>query len=279
MIEDILFVLVLYEKELKNSESFNSIKSQLEKYNEKSFFYIYDNSKLPHIVNNNENIHIEYIHDSSNSGLSFAYNLASKYAFKLNKKWLVLLDQDTDFELNYIKTLIESIKHNPNIELFAPILTIDNNQLFSPCQFKLNRGFLIKNINPGKHSLTNFSPVNSGMVVKLDLFNRAGGYNEKIKLDFSDFQFIEKVKKFNSDFYVIPSVNFQDFSNNEKNVVKLNNRFYYFCNGAKNFERNTYFDSFLFFMVVSQRMLSLIIKTQSLIFLRTFIENYISSKK
>jgi len=279
MIEEFLFVLVLYEKELSNSESFCSIKRQLGKFNEKSCFYVYDNSRLPHFTEKYDNLNIEYIHDSTNSGLSVAYNLAAKYATKLNKKWMILLDQDTDFENNFIDCLIDSVRHNLNIKLFAPILKINNDQLFSPCLFKFNRGFLINKINPGIQSLAKFSPVNSGMVVNLELFNQVGGYNEKIKLDFSDFQFIEKIKKVNSDFYVMPSINFQDFSNNEKDIYKLNKRFYYFCDGAKKFERNNLIDSILFFVVVFQRMISLIVKTRSLIYVRTFIENYIIDRK
>ena len=279
MIEDYLFILVLYEKALNDSESFNAIQKQLAEFEERSDFLVYDNSINRQQIATYSKINIEYVHDSSNSGISYAYNVGAKYANHLKKKWIILLDQDTEFEKNYIKSTIDSIMKNPEMKIFAPILKIGSNKLFSPCTFKFNRGFLIKSIEPGIKSLQEFSPVNSGMIINLNLFNEVGGYNERVKLDFSDFQFIEKVKKKISDFYVLPSESFQNFSDVEKDVIKLNKRFFYYCEGAKNFERQSFLDSILFFIVCFQRMIFLMIKNQSFIFVKTFLKSYILRRK
>ncbi len=75
------------------------------------------------------------------------------------------------------------------------------------------------------------------MLVKLEAFHEVGGYNEKVKLDFSDFQFIERFRKVYKTFYVIDIICEQDFSDDEISLPTQAKRFRYYCEGARNIEK------------------------------------------
>ena len=71
---------------------------------------VYDNSpeyNTSFIDNEKDNIYfaIHYIADYSNSGVSKAYNITARLGRTLNKKYLLLLDQDTEIALSFCKTI------------------------------------------------------------------------------------------------------------------------------------------------------------------------------
>lgn len=278
MVNHLLAVIVLYNLPLQNSKTFQSILISLKESNEKLDILIYDNSYYSQVVDMDtisSNLKLTYYHDKNNSGLSKAYNYAAKIADKHHKYWVLFFDQDTSFTTNIFNQYNTAIQNNPTIKLFVPILKLKNQQIFSPCRYKFKRGFLLKNIIPGIYKLSNLSPVNSGILVYLDAFNEVGGYNNKVRLDFSDFQFIERYKKYYTNFCVIDAVGIQDFSNNEQDVQKLNSRYAFFCEGAKNCDRNNLEDSVQYFLIALMRASTLFYRTGSIRFYKTFFNSYL----
>ncbi|MCM4150242.1 glycosyltransferase family 2 protein [Arenibacter sp. N53] len=273
-LESLLIIIVIYNRALEDCESFQSVLQMTEKESDINL-YIYDNSKLPQKINDTQGVSMVYNHDSNNSGVSRAYNQGAFHAQKTNKKWILLLDQDTTLPSNILKEYKSSIDRHPDIKLFVPILLLENNRIFSPCVYKFKRGFHPKSINVGVNSLNQLTPVNSGMLINLDSFLNVGGYNDKIKLDFSDFQFIERFRQKYSDFYVLNTTCRQDFSNDEVSYSSQINRFRYYCNGARNIDKPSFIDKCQYGTIVFLRAIMLTIKYRKLRFLLIFINSYL----
>ena len=113
------------------------------------------------------------------------------------------------------------------------------------------------------------------MLINLEAFRLVGGYNEKVKLDFSDFQFIERFKKRFDSFYVINVIAKHAFSDTEINTSKLNKRFISYCDGAKNCEMISIHDRIIYFMIVFFRATKLVYRTKNSVFYKTFIQSYL----
>lgn len=238
----------------------------------KGELFIWDNSPISHHVPEKNAIweKINYYHSPENKGLSIAYNYAAKLAYKRKYKWICLLDQDTTFSPDLISTLNDAIKQNSDIQLFAPIIKLKNNSPFSPFIYKHKQGHPTE-VTSGRHSLFDLIPVNSGMVININSFLKSKGYNEQIKLDFSDIQFIENFRKLYPEFYVCDTIAYQNFSNEEKDVTKLKKRFEIYCECAKYCSKKNIFDRIEYFFIVIKHMIGLIIKTKEFSFISIFI--------
>ena len=230
-------VLVLYKTRLQDSETFVSLSNSLKNSKLTMDVVVYDNSPTPTLADPeriSDNWRIRYIHDETNPGVSKAYNEGLGIARKLNKKWLLLLDQDTSFPQNAVVEYSKAIQENPDIYLLAPIV-ISINKIISPCRYLLHRGYSIRKIEPGVHRFGMTSLINSGMLIRVEAFDRCGGYNEKIRLDFADHSFIERYRGHYTNFAVINLSCFQNFSG--KQHLTTNSalvRFAYYCEGARN---------------------------------------------
>ena len=122
----------------------------------------------------------------------------------------------------------------PLLKLFAPILA-GSEAIISPSRYFLGRGFHLKSVTPGVYSLKHVVPVNSGMLIDAAAFQTSGGYKEDVRLDFSDFKFIERFKKHYSSFAVIDLHCEQDFSGDKHSDLELTRRRYaFYCEGARN---------------------------------------------
>lgn len=231
-----LAIVVLYNQKIEDSKTLISLEKALHVDNILDLI-IYDNSRIDQEVKNLKfkKFRITYFHNPGNPGVSYAYNFAAEYAKKQDKKWLLLLDQDTCFENNIFQSYYNSVKQNINIALFAPILKINESKILSPCKFHFY-GEHLKSINFELQRFDNNSPVNSGIFVKIDSFLEAGGYNNNVPLDLSDHQFIERFKKKNKYYIVVNSIGYQNFSAIEDNKDKQLIRFNFYCQGILNFE-------------------------------------------
>lgn len=270
------FIIVLYNCTLKDSESFRTIEKSLELENEKGYLYVYDNSYLSQIIKNENMIwsNITYIHDPTNSGLGVAYNSGVKVATKLGFEWVILLDQDTNFAIDFIGKTNLVLSQSFPFKLLAPILKLKAGESFSPCRYKFKRGHSV-NLVEGVYSLKKYSPVNSGMIINIAAFNRVGGYDESVKLDFADFQFVERFRSLFDEFYLLNSVAIQDFSNVDSNLNKNIFRFSIYLECAKKCNRNSLIDDFLYFYVVARHLLALSFRFKSFVFVKLFYFKYI----
>ncbi len=239
---DILFVIVLYKCKLKDSDTFITLAESLKQYKYTFDLFVYDNSpEKPEELMEFPNVNLTYISDTKNSGVSKAYNAGAEVAARMNKKWIILLDQDTKFPVETIREYLLAIEEYPNEKLFAPIVLIDGKKIISPAHFKFMRGFYSTNVNTGVNSLAGRSIINCGMCINLETFNNNKGYNESIKLDFSDHDFIRRFKKSIGDrFIVINLTVYHKLSSVARNSVESDIvRFDYYLEGAKHISSTT----------------------------------------
>ena len=226
----IYVVIVLYKISLFEAESYKT----LIKPNNIGEYLVYDNSpkqgytdvsKLPNGVT--------YINDTSNSGLSKAYNKAAQIAKEKGYRRVLLLDQDTYFQPESWHKYLKSIDYEG---ITSPQIVTNQRMPFSPV--RINKFFkkTEANVPFGTHSLYKYAVVNSGCCVPTDLFLQCGGYDEKVNLDFSDFQFQVRFRKLCPKFRLIEAQAVQDFSNDCKDFQKVRNRYLLYLKSAKYFK-------------------------------------------
>jgi rhamnosyltransferase len=268
--DTVICVLVLYKIRLEESSSFITLTESLKKLEASIDLIIYDNSPSP-IQNSNifqkENWIIHYIHDPSNPGVSKAYNEGSKIGQKLGKKWILLLDQDTTFPLDIFAKYFNAIQKSKPQNIVAPYLFQEYpSVLLSPSGYKFKRGFPLKDNNQPKSGENFFygrTLLSSGLLINLKIFKDLGGYNENLKLDFSDFYFIDKFRKLYSSFYLIDSQCLHRLSRSEEtSLEKSLIRFSICCQAAHHFPESTLeFLQVVFYLFLRSCKLSLIHKT------------------
>jgi len=271
-------ILVLYKSKLSESESYLSLTKSLVSINAKMDIVVYDNSPTPMMTESDsisDNWRFHYVHDKTNAGVSKAYNEGLRVAKKLNRKWLLLLDQDTFFPENAFVEYTKAVQDNPDIYLFAPKV-ISNNRIISPCRYFLNKGYSLRKIKPGTHKFHITSLVNSGMLIHVEAFERSGGYNEKIRLDFADHGFIGRYKANYSNFAVINLRCFQNFSGKQRLTLdSALARFALYCEGARNKAVNK-LDCFVLMVVTILRTIKLSLTYMSPRFFVTFYNYFLA---
>lgn len=264
-----LIVVVIYEE---NIFSTNVYKSLLKYVTNR--VYIFDNSKRCLFDREIEDNWI-YNFNGSNDGISKAYNIASIFARKHNFQWMIFCDQDTIFPKNFVKTIITHIDNFPDIKLFVPNIILENGKFISPLRKYFCFTKASNKLRSGILEIEKYVIINSGMVVSLESFLQCGGYNEKVWLDYSDLQFIERFGRFNKNFYAINIIAKQNFSGLETDTVKLVNRFKIFCDSVLHYKSFTLVGRIKIFILVLKRVLSLTIKTRKIQFINLYIKYYL----
>lgn len=243
--------------------------------------FIYDNSNFPQEIPTFENVNIYYEHDENNSGVSHAYNQAYKKAKELKKELLLVLDQDSSFELSYIEEYMKMYEEYENDYVYAPIVCDEKKtKIYSPAFLKNFVGKVQpfeKFIYEETYSLVDKSVINSGLMIPLEIFEKIGGYNEKLRLDFSDIYFIEKYKELNSKIVLINIHLKHSISGDEgKDFNREYNRFRYYCRASKEIGNSL---KTIVFWSPFRRLLRLTLKYKNTKFIKIFYDYYLKGKE
>lgn len=263
----ILPVVVLYKVDFRDTNVFRTL---LIHYAGQRIL-IYENSPEP-LNQVYESEKVCYHHDAGNGGVSAAYNYGASVARQLGDvDALLLLDEDTRFEPDYLSVLETAMKAHPYIDLFVPQVLYAGHHPFSPIHrgLRMNRGAML---SEGQYSLKQYLPVNSGACIRLSAFGKAGGYQAGIRLDFADFDFFSRLALVSEKFYRVNSTAFQSFSNEETQPDKLFRRYQFYLEGAREARRNRQIST----MVVVETLrhtLALTLRTRSLRFMKEFIKS------
>ena len=242
----ILFIIVTYKIKYYEANSYISLKesflSSNSKYDEKLNIFIVDNTDidgwdLSNYLEQDENIKVIY-NKFNNPGLSYAYNKGAEYAKNNGYSWVVLLDQDTELPLNFYAEYRKASENDNNILIKVPITLINKERILSPAKYIFFKSYLYKNLDAGFMELKKNSFINTGMLINTDFFIKTGGYNEKIKLDFADHDFVYKCKKIISNFEVMDVKLIQDFSSETNNRDQAKKRYKLYLRDLKEFKQN-----------------------------------------
>lgn len=280
--DDFLIVLVLYRIDLENSISFKSL-SKGKREEELIDMLVYDNSPDENLETKHfekEGFRIQYINDPSNPGVSKAYNAGISLAAETNKKWILFLDQDTTLDARLLDTYLKEINANKDISIFATTLVGSNQNLISPSRYFFKRGFALSNTPAGICKLNRTRPINSAVLVSIEVFEKAGIYNEDIRLDFSDHEFFDRVNQHYEHMYVVPSNSFHSLSSSDDTDVEgIKIRFGIFCEGAHFAARNSLLSGAQYFIVCALRALKLSLKFKTFFFIRTLFNEWMRRTK
>lgn len=265
----ILYVIVLYKQKYRDTLSYRTL---LWDVNQEDVL-IFDNSPVTSVYGNCPH---NIISQPNNPGLSSSYNKAAKYARDNGYEWIMVLDQDTTFPEGAIDAYLKTIDEHSDVKMIAPCHKIANGVFISPVKYFCKFGRNQDSVKTGVVSFTEASPINSGLLINLDAFEKVGGYDEDVTLDFSDIRFIEKFKTQYSKFYVLEDVVcLQDFSVNERDPNKLIGRFNIFLKCAKACKREHWSDGLQYFICTFKRCMKLTLVTRSTMFLKSYYKYYI----
>ena len=201
---EMLTVLVIHEMDPENSLAYQSLSKALLLNNRKAQLFIYDNSSSPHTLPVNPLWTITYQHDPSNPGVSRAYNQAFIAAKERDMQWMLFADQDTAFPENIYERYTYAVTSHNDCDVFAPHL-IDSKGIISPFHRGITSGKRLIQVVTGKKSILQYQAINSGLLVSTHIFQAVGGYDERLRLDFSDFDFFNRLQQHSSNIVFLDS--------------------------------------------------------------------------
>lgn len=214
-------LIVVYNKSCRNSNSITDIRQYAPDIN----LIVYDNSTKDFGNDKfcKEN-NIIYFTQNKNVGISKAYNFViNKFKFKKND-YLIMLDDDTHLTLGYLNEAKE-LAYSHQYDVNLPIVKA-NKKIISPYNYYMNcRTKMIQ--DPTEIVISKASGINSGMVINTNVFQKIH-YNEKLFLDYVDYDFMRRVHKIQGTIHVMHSVinqEFQYFNYDKKNINGALTRF------------------------------------------------------
>lgn len=227
-LDKLVIIIVLYKQKLKDALPFMGITS-CEASNQISW-YVYDNSTTPDADAKNYH-NVSYYHDPKNPGVSAAYNRGANYARSVSRSWLLLFDQDTEVPENFLFNLQLQISTFTPSQLYS-LRLFSAGALLSPCGYRFKRGYSLNNIEVGQNSIRNISFLNSGLLLSIELFYKAGQFDESVPLYFSDFVFVNRLRKVTDSFVLLPiDLKHSLSSNNMSNEKAFRERYEMYLKG------------------------------------------------
>lgn len=231
-----LCLLVIYNKNYQESESYRSIIS--------SDAYKNGNVEVALLDNSVKNMHNEEINDAhftylsmhGNKGLSAAYNRGLDFfEAQLKNNAVVLLDDDTKLSVDYFSAMKKS--YGKDADIFLPIIYDQQGQLLSPSIMGKYRCVLADDLD--QINSHNINGINTGMMIKGEVFEHYR-YDEHYFLDYVDHAFIRDMKKQKKKMICVHTVLSQNYSLEGQNYQDAMRRYriskkdisYYYQGGA-----------------------------------------------
>lgn len=210
----ITIVIVLYKRSLEESET---IRTLLEFLDTKNDLLVFDNSPEGYYENDTfdfRNLNVHYFHDSTNPGLSKAYNRALAESNKVGSKWLLLLDQDTTLTKEYIDEIIDlddSSFDKNTVAIMPNVLSLDKKYRITPC--KLGLGGITKKVELKSGVITTkITGINSGTLLRTEYLNKINGFSISYSLDMLDHWYFRKIFKDKKSVFLLKATIYQDLS-------------------------------------------------------------------
>ena len=201
----ILAVVVLYKRTLEESQTIRGLTEAFKLSPElcdSIRVLIWDNSPAP-LAERELPFSFEYRHTPQNVGVSGAYNGALEIAERISCPWMLLLDQDTTLDDDYLHRLRSSgqqLDSNAEIAAIAPFL-VDGDHAISPAIIRFYGITLLSPPFSGVHKKETYA-ANSGTLMRVSALKESGGYDENFWLDFSDIVAFHRLYRMGKRLYV-----------------------------------------------------------------------------
>lgn len=209
----ISIIIVHYKNDKDLIECLDSLYHQ--KINQSYEVIIVDNSEnnsLQNILTNKKYRNLKYILSPKNLGYGAGMNLGVSYA---KGEFVFILNPDVIFETNIISNLIKSFNKEKNIGIIAPLLYTTQGKIMdqgarelTPFRALIKYSFIDKILpnNPiskhfwekhwKKNKLNEVDNVpGTAFMIRKDLFEKIGGFDEKFFLYFEEFDLCKRVRE------------------------------------------------------------------------------------
>lgn len=202
----VLIVVVLYKCNLEESQTWASLIACPDYWHEKTRVLVFDNS--PNELSKAEQTLIssignssDYFHSPENISLAKIYNSAIQK--RESEDFLLLLDQDSEFDSRFFTEFYLKANLHSDIDLFLPYV-VHNQIVVSPGNWLGYKGRYWKNLKTGIVDSKNLTAIASGMVVRFTyLANDPMPFDETFLLYGIDTYFMQKFSKNRPFAYVL----------------------------------------------------------------------------
>jgi len=210
-----------------------------------------ENNNVQKLLNVKKYKNLKYILAPKNLGYGAGMNLGAKYA---KGEYLFILNPDVVFKADIVSSLINIISKDEKMAIIAPLLYTTNNKMMdqgarelTPLRALIKYSFLDK-IFPNNPISKNFWVKNwkenklnevdnvpgTALVIKKDIFNKVGGFDEKFFLYFEEFDLCKRVREEGYKIFIDPNSKLIHKWGTTTKLLKnkdeifRNSRFYYF---------------------------------------------------
>lgn len=270
--KNLLFGIVCFRERFWECESFTSLLASFDNDHADTEIniFIFDNTDLQDWVltapEYPPHVKLNYVHYQNNPGIAFAYNYIADIAKGNKFEWLVFLDQDSNLP-NKAYKVYEKFASENSQGIAAPKV-FANNKLISPSYYRFFRSSLISEPLEDSLKFNNVTCINSGLMVHVSDYFRAGGYSEKLRLDFCDHEFIERASKKIDKLHLLNFRLDQNFSTDTNDLEKALFRYRLFLKDLKAYREIHHNSKLIFFTVDLPHLLRLTAQYKTFAFLK-----------
>lgn len=128
-----------------------------------------------------------------NMGIATATNTGFEIAKEKQLDYILLSDQDTTYLPDYIKKFENNYLEDDKIIAYAPCIVDLTSNTNKPV-YQLENNKIVK-VFPDSNCII-FQTIASGLIINLSILNKVGGMNEKLFIDYVDFEWCWKVNHY-----------------------------------------------------------------------------------
>jgi len=205
--DEIMAVVVSFNGGQKTLRTIDALIGQVD------HVHVVDNSSAPESVSILEkitcktNVSVSWLPE--NKGIGHALNIGIRMAHKRGYRWLLTMDQDSIAHAAMIQAFINLVDKNSSMVCLAPQYS----------EYSLNATEDVRLVD---YAIT------SGNLVRMDVFDRAGLYNEELFIDGVDFDFSLRVRSAGLNIYLVGAARMQHELGDKACTVPVLGRFHTF---------------------------------------------------
>lgn len=223
----IVIVAVNFNTEKDTLELLNSIE-EIENNSYSLEIIIVDNgSRVKFVLPRGFKKKVMLIRSEENTGFSGGFNIGIKNALELGADYVLVINNDTILRPMMIENLLKVLENNEKIGIVTPKIYFAKGHEFHKSRYSkeelgkvfwyaggymdwanivsVHRG--VDEVDKGQYGKTEKTEFASGccMLIKKEVFEKVGMFDEKYFLYYEDADFNQRVKKAGFDIYYVPS--------------------------------------------------------------------------
>ncbi len=140
-----------------------------------------------------------------NFGIAYAQNRGIEKAFELGSEWILLSDQDTVFPENYVCDFVKKIEIFGKNKIYAPTFFNEVKNQKEPVSISFSNAVIPEGTEP----INVFHAIASGMIFHKSVYERIGGMDEILFIDYVDFEFCWRAKRVGIQTLCFPDIEIQ----------------------------------------------------------------------